>query len=42
MATDWNNAVVKSFFAKLITELVHRQRYGIRQEVRVEILEYLE
>jgi putative transposase len=38
----WDNAVAESFFATLKTELVHRQRWATRLELRAALFEYIE
>jgi putative transposase len=38
----WDTAVVECFFATLKTELMRGHPYHTRQEVRMEIFEYLE
>jgi transposase InsO family protein len=38
----WDNAVAESFFATLKTELVHRQRWTTRLELRAAVFEYIE
>jgi transposase InsO family protein len=38
----WDNAVAESFFATLKTELVHRQRWSSRLELRAAVFEYIE
>ena len=38
----WDNAVAESFFSTLKTELVHRQRWANRLELRSAVFEYIE
>ena len=38
----WDNAPMESFFASLKKELVHRERFGTRQEARKALFEYIE
>jgi transposase InsO family protein len=38
----WDNAVAESFFATLKTELVYRQRWSTRVELRAELFDYIE
>jgi len=38
----WDNAVAESFFATLKTELVHRQRWTTRLDLRAAVFEYIE
>jgi len=38
----WDNAPVESFFATLKKELVHRQRYGTRDEAKASLFHYIE
>ena len=38
----WDNAVAESFFATLKTELVHRQSWATRLELRAALFEYIE
>jgi len=37
----WDNACAESFFATLKTEEVFHQKYGIREEARKRIFEYI-
>ena len=41
-ANCWDNAVVESFFGTLKQELVHRQRWTTRAELKSAVYEYLE
>ncbi|TRD14219.1 IS3 family transposase [Palleronia caenipelagi] len=36
------NAPMESFFSSLKKELVHRHRFGIREQARAAIFEYIE
>jgi len=38
----WDNAVAESFFATIKTELVYRQRWASRTELRAAVFEYIE
>ena len=38
----WDKAPMESFFASLKKELVHRERFGTRQEARAALFEYIE
>ena len=38
----WDNAVVESFFHTLKVELVHRNKFGTRDEAKRKIFEYIE
>jgi transposase InsO family protein len=38
----WDNAVAESFFATLKTELIHRQRWTSRLELRAALFDYIE
>jgi putative transposase len=38
----WDNAVAESFFATLKTELIHRQAWKTRTELRLALFEYIE
>ncbi len=37
-----DNAVMESFFATLKRELVHPERYAIREQARTSVFEYIE
>ena len=41
-ADCWDNAVVESFFARLKTELLHRQSWRTGREVRDAVARYIE
>ena len=38
----WDNAVAESFFATLKTELIHRQQWPTRMQLRAAVFEYIE
>ena len=38
----WDNAVAESFFATIKNELVYRQRWSSRAELRAAVFEYIE
>jgi transposase InsO family protein len=38
----WDNAVAESFFATLKAELIHRQNWATRLDVREALFEYIE
>jgi len=38
----WDNAAIESFFSTLKIERIHRKRYATRDEMRADVLDYIE